>query len=46
MRDARRVAAQGLHGGREAAHELIIIVGVENIVLAVVLALRDEIDGR
>src|SRR6202051_2459035 len=46
MRDARRFSAQALHGGREAAHELIIIVRVQNIVLAVVLAVRDEIDGR
>ena len=46
MGDARRFPAQALHRGGEAAHELIIIVGIENIVLAIVLALRDEIDGR
>src|SRR5271156_6332185 len=45
MRDARRFPAQALHRGREATHELIIIVGIQNIVLAVILALRDEIDG-
>src|SRR5260221_12627433 len=44
MRDARRHSAQALYRGGEAAHELIIIVGIENIVLAIVLALRDEID--
>ena len=44
MGDARRAAAQGLHGRGEAAHELVIVVGIQNIVLAVVLGLRHQID--
>ena len=46
MRDARRRAAQRLHRRRQAAHKLIIVVGIENIVLAVVLGLRHQIDVR
>ena len=37
MGDARRAPSQALYGRRQAAHELIIIVGVQNIVFAVVL---------
>ena len=40
---SRRTAAQGLHGRSEAAHELVIIVGIQNVVLAVVLGLRHQI---
>src|SRR5258706_5042268 len=45
MRDARRTPAQTLHRRRKAAHELIIVVGIENIVLTIILALRDKIDA-
>ena len=34
-----------LHGRRQAAHELVVVVGIQNIVFAVVLGLRDQIDA-
>ena len=37
--------AQRLHGRRQAAHELVVVVGIQNIVFTVVLGLRDQIDG-
>src|ERR1700758_708995 len=45
MRNAWRTPAQILHRRRGAAHELIVVVGIENIVLTIVLALGDKIDG-
>ena len=44
VRNARRAALQRLHRRRKAAHELVIIVGIQNIVLAVVLGLRHQIE--
>src|SRR6478752_6924211 len=41
----RRAPAQGLHGRGQASHELVIIVRIQNIVLAIVLGLRDQIDA-
>src|ERR1700742_571175 len=35
-----------MHGRCEAAYELIIVVGIQNIVLAIVLAVRHQIDRR
>ena len=45
MGDAGRAGALGFHGGGEAAHELVVIVGIENVVFAVVLRLRHQIDA-
>src|SRR6266849_812604 len=43
MRNARRAPPQGLHSGGQSSHELIIVVGIQNIVFAIVLGLRDQI---
>src|SRR5687768_17848831 len=45
VEDAGRRAAQRLDGGGETALELVVVVGIEDIVLAVVLVLDDGI-GR
>ncbi len=43
--DARRHPAQGLDRRRQAAHELVIVVGIQDVVLAIVLRLRHQVGG-
>ena len=43
---ARGGTLQRLDGRRQAALELVVVVGIENVVLAVVLIVEDGIDRR
>ncbi len=44
--DRRRLARQRLDGSRRPPHELVVIIAVENVVLAVVLRLDDGLAAR
>ena len=43
MEDPRRGSLERLNGSLKATHELVVIVGIENVVLAVVLCLHNRV---
>ena len=45
VEDLRLAAGQVAHGGGEAALELVVVVAVEQVVLAIVLVVQDQLDA-
>ena len=45
VEDLRLAAGQMAHGGGEAALELVVVVAVEQVVLAIVLVVQDQLDA-